>query len=64
MKRFEDMDHLPDKFEFDLYLKTFLLKIIERKKAQTSETVSSKSKYQNSLFFLRECASGISCLIS
>lgn len=38
------MENLPDKFELDLYLKTFLYKIIERKKPLPDEPISSKSK--------------------
>ena len=38
------MDSLPDKFEFDLYLKRFLYSIMEQKKPLTTDPVSPKSK--------------------
>jgi len=41
-KKFDQMDSLPDKFEFDAYLKRFLYSIIEQRKPFTSEVVSPK----------------------
>jgi len=38
------MDNLPDKFEFDAYLKRFLYSIIEQRKPLTTEAISPKSK--------------------
>jgi len=39
------METLPDKFEFDSYLKRFLYKIMEQRKPLPIEPVSPKSKF-------------------
>jgi len=44
-KKFDQMDCLPDKFEFDAYLKRFLYSIIEQRKPLTTEAVSPKSNF-------------------
>jgi len=45
-KKFDQMDSLPDKFEFDAYLKRFLYSIIEQRKPLTTEAVSPKNTFE------------------